>query len=238
MYGSYEIGELQLENEFFRIELKRRGDFFLYSRELRNGEEPQEKVIAADRGKLILTPVEPVNLPENVTNYMQIEFSKPVFIPPNESRVCYLKFPVEIGVFLAWRRSSEPIDVFSIERPKYTLYGEPRNGVVCRYWRSEVYGSFPNSDKFREGVLRLRIRNSANEWCSISSAVFDVYGMKIFYDDFIVFSDAEMRVISKKVAETQFYETQLRKGMKRALELYVARRVVMPRGKFTMEWGL
>lgn len=238
MYGSYEIGELELENEFFRIELKRMRDFLLYSRELKGEGKVEKKIIAAEKGRFILTPVEPVNIPQNITNYMQIELSKSIFIPPNETIVFYLKFPVEIGVFLAWRRSSEPIDVFSVEKTKYTLYGEPRNGVVCRYWKSEVYESFPNSEKFKEGVMRLRIRNSTNEWCSVNSAVFDVYGMKMFYDDFVVFSDAEMRIISKKVAETHFYETQLRKGMKRALELYVARRIVMPKGKFLMEWGL
>lgn len=236
MYGSYELNNFSFENEYFRIEIEKQGDFFHYTRLI--GEEREEKIIASEKGRVILTPIEPVNLPKEITNYLQIKLSKPVLLSPSDSKVVYLKFPIEIGVFLAWKRSTELLDVFSLNKPKYTLYGEPKNGVICRYWESEVYRSLPNSEPLKEGIIRLRMNNLSSDWISVNHVVFDVYGMKMFYDEFLVFSDAEMRIASRKIAETQFYESPLRKGMKKALELYVARRIIIPRGKFTMEWGL
>jgi hypothetical protein len=236
VYGSYDLGELSIKNEYFRIEIERRGEWFFYTRESEN--EKKERVLGAERGKIIVTPVEPVNLPKEITNYMEIKLKSPIVIGPGDSKVVYLKFPVEIGVFIAWRRASEVLDIIGLNKPKYTLYGEPKNGVICRYSESEVYRSLPNSNPLKESVMRLRIMNGSGEWIEVNNIVFDVFGMKMYYDDFLVFCDAEMKCISKKVAETQFYDSPLRKGMKKALELYVARRIIMPKGKFTMEWGL
>nr|WP_230972225.1 DUF432 domain-containing protein [Archaeoglobus neptunius] len=187
---------------------------------------------------MIVNPVEPVNLPKEITNFLQIRFRKPFVSEPKSTVEVYATFPIEIAVFVAAKKSVGLVDVFSMQRPKYTLYGNPREGIICRYWESDLHADVPSVDRYREGVIRLRIVNSDDEWIEISNAVFDIYGMKIFYDDEMVCSSASVNILSPKVAETRFTNKPLRDKMKKSLELYTARRISIAGVKFVMEWGL
>jgi len=183
--------------------------------------------------EIVVNPVEPINLPKNVTRYLEIEFP-PILLKPNSSETIYLKFPIEIGVFAKHGDKVAVVDVFSYEKPKYTLYGSPRRGVVCRWFFSDVYYYIPEVDRLRHGVMRLDIKNGG-DWVEVGKVVLDCYAMKIYYDSFAS-CWAEMKVIGKSTAITDFLDRPIAKGMKKALELYTTRRLM---GKsFTMEWGL
>ncbi len=244
MYGNYSIAEFDISNDFVEMKIEKRGGFLTYTRNLKNVDtwdglvERVEKVILADSGHVIVNPVEPVNLPKEITSYLMIEFAKKVLVEPHGRKRVYVKFPVEVAVFVAGRKAVEVVDVFTLTKPKYTLYGDPRTGVVCRYWKSEVYPEIPKSDPFREGVMELNVVNEEREWVEIGKAVFNAIGMKIYYDSEMVCMKATMRVFSKLVAETDFFSKAVRDGMKKSLELYTARRIVVPTGKFVMEVGL
>lgn len=236
MFGSFEIENFSAEIEDYKVRVEKT-DGYKYVRE-RLGKVEKEKEIFTASGKVIVNPVEPVNLPKEITNFLLVKFKKPLIIEPKSFTVVYLTFPVEIGVFLAAKRSIGLIDLFSLIKPKYTLYGNPRSGVICRYWESDVYRSIPKTNYFREGVMELKVGNSDSDWAEITQAVFDVYGMKIYYDGELVYSNASINVVSQKVAETRFVEQPLREKMKKALELYTARKIAVTAGKFVMEWGL
>ncbi|WP_290596435.1 MULTISPECIES: DUF432 domain-containing protein [unclassified Archaeoglobus] len=235
MFGYHELSEFSTKIGKFSIRVEKNGNFYRYVRE--NGGR-KEKNIFTGSGRLIINPVEPVNLPKEITNFLQIKFDKKFMAEPKSSTEVYLTFPIEIAIFVAAKRSVGLIDVFSLNKPKFTLYGDPRTGIICRYWESELYTDVPEVDKYREGVMKLRITNSDDDWVDVSSIVLDVYGMKIYYDDEMVYSAASMNVTSPKVAETRFIERPLRDKMKKALELYVARRIAVTGSKFVMEWGL
>ncbi|AEA47150.1 DUF432 domain-containing protein [Archaeoglobus veneficus] len=194
-----------------------------------------EKILSGGK-KFIINPVEPVNLPREVTHYLCIDFKKPVLIESGASITVFVKFPVEICVFVNGKGVS-PIDVFSLVTPKYTLYGNPKSGVICRWYESDVYTEVPETDPLREGIISLRIHNSSDDWVEVTKAVFDSYAMKIYYGD-IVSMVAEMKVIGKHVAETTFIDRPLREGMKKSIELYVARKLLIERKSFLMEWGV
>jgi len=55
-------------------------------------------------------------------------------IKPNAVETIYLKFPIEIGVFAKDGGKVTVVDVFTFDKPKYTLYGNPKSDVVCRWF--------------------------------------------------------------------------------------------------------
>ena len=227
IYGRKKFGT-EVKHEKFYLKLDTS-----YLREFKESGEKVEKIVAGGN-EFIVNPVEPVNLPAGITRFLFVEFSKPVNIEPGESVILYLKFPVEVGVFVKGRRLSV-IDVFTLTRPKYTLYGTPSKGIVCRYYLSDVYSTPPEVDGLTEGILELKIKNDFDDWVEVKKAVFDGYGMKIYYSDCSSMV-ARMKVESRTLAETTFLNAPLKDGMRKAIELYVARRLI-ERKKFVMEWG-
>lgn len=194
-----------------------------------------ERILVSKTGEIIISPVEPHNLPENITEFLLMEFS-PIVIEPDATQTVYLKFPVEIGVFLESAKDIDVLDIFGLGPQKYTLYGSPTNGLIARCYQSAVYPEIPPVEPFREGVMELCIHNAYNEWAEVSCAVFDSTDMKIYYDNYVAAS-ATMKIVSKTLAETDFVDAPLRPGMTKSIELNVARKIpVLDRG-YLMEWG-
>ncbi len=225
LYGVHKFGE-KIEDEKIYIKFDRE-----YIRAT-NNERVEKVVVGGD--KFLINPVEPVNLPKEITRFLLIEFSKTVSIEPKSMVKLYVKFPVEIGVFVIGKKLYI-LDIFTFVNPKFTLYGEPRRGIVCRYFKSDVYTNLPEVSKLREGVMELTIKNEFDEWVNVKKAVFDGYGMKIYYSDFPSMV-ATMKIENKSLAETSFSDKPLSSNMKKSLELYTAKRFI-ERKKFTMEWG-
>ncbi len=235
LFGIYPLESLELDEDGIKIELRRNENVLSYIRQTEN--ETAEKIISSD-GNLVVNPVEPVNLPSCVTNYLLIELKKNVVIAPKAEAAIFVKFPVEVGVFVSGSGDIELVDVFSLARQKYTLYGDPRNGIVCRYWKSDVYQSIPDLEPLREGLMKLEIRNGFDEWVEVSRCVLDVYLMKIFYSDELVFSNVKMDIESKSTAETRFVMEPLNRNMRKAVEIFTPRKVRIASKRFFMEWGL
>lgn len=235
MYGSYDF-PVRIESENILISVEKEKGNLVYRRKCM--EEEIEKILIAGGGKLIVNPVEPVNKPVEVTSYLQIEFEKSVVVEPKSTKYIYLTFPIEIGVLVSSPADVEVLDIFTLTKPKYTLYGDPRNGIVCRYWKSEVFSELPETDSLREGVMHLTIRNKINEWVTITKAVFNGVEMKIYYDNEIVSMKALIEVNSKTMAETDFIDAPLKTGMKKSVEIYTARKIPIVGKRMEMEWGL
>ena len=206
---------------------------FLYKRELLG--EKVEKVLLAYNGSILLNPVEPLNMPREITSYLLLEFGKVLMVEPLAKKKVFIKFPIEIGVFVTGKEIFDVLDVFSVVKSKFSLYGNPSSGVVCKYHKSEVYPLLPSVDTLREGVMELTITNTTNKWVEVTKAVFNAYGMKIYYNDRLVSMKSNMKVLSTKVAETDFVDSPLEKGMIKSLELYTARKLSITTPKFIME---
>jgi hypothetical protein len=232
MFGRYrdifhrEDGEILVETE--------RVDGLLTYRRRCEG-QTFERILVSKTGEIVVNPVEPVNLPKEITNFLQIEFS-PMVLEPGASQTVYLKFPVEIGVFLEAARDIDVLDIFGLGTQKYTLYGSPTGGVVARWYRSAVYTEAPPVECLSEGVMELSIHNASHEWVEIACAVFDSTDMKIYYSD-VVATTATMKVISASLAETDFIDAPLRPGMVKSIELHAARKIPVINRGYLMEWG-
>ena len=233
MYGAYRY-PCAIEEELISIDVTEENGLFIYRRVC--GDETRELVLSSADGELIINPVEPVNLPKNITRFLELEFDTLVMSPESED-LLYLTYPVEIGVFLKRGKYVFLIDIFSQVPAKYSLYGSPKSGVVVRWYRSELYRNMPETDNLREGVMSLKIINPERKIVEVSKAVFDSYGMKIFYNDWYTTMSAELKVLPKNEAETRFYNAPIVEGTDRIIELYYGRDIPVVGKFYRMNWG-
>jgi uncharacterized protein len=235
MFGRYDI-PLEISVESTRITAGKEGGLLVYRRE--SVGERVEKVVVTDRRDIIISPVEPINKPKEITPFLMIEFNKTLVIEPRASTLVFLVFPIEAGVFLNGDKETQLLDVFTFAKQKYTLYGNQKTGLICRYWKSDIHPNAPDADPLREGVIELSISNSTSAWAEVSKAVFHAQWMRMYYSDALVSMRGYMKIMHKYAAETGFSDTPLREGMNRALELQTARKIPVIGTRFMMEEGL
>jgi uncharacterized protein len=168
-----------------------------------------------------INPVEPVNLPEALTHFLEISFP-PLLLSPGAEQDIYLKFPVEIGVFLESGNNRDLLDIFSLVPAKFSLYGSPSSGVITRWYKSDLSTEIPITDPLREGVMSLHVKNSGTETTTVSRAVFDSSSMCLFYGSRVAMT-ATMEILSPLIAHTTFSDTAPADCPNRAIDLYLAR---------------
>lgn len=226
----------KIQNDDFFLSIDRDGENCVYKREC--GKEKEEKLIIGKNKELLIYPIEPLTRPKNITPYLLIKFEHPFVIKAKTSRAIYIKFPIEIGVFLLSEKEYEMLDTFTLLRPKYTLYGNPKKGNICRYFQSAIYTELPSTDICREGVIQLKVVNKSPEWIEVSKVVFNAYGMKIYYDDKLVCLNAEFEAQNRTDAETGFIDSPLNHGMNKSTELFSSKKLALTSAKFVMREGL
>ena len=235
MFGKHSI-PMNLVTDSFSLHIEKVDDFFVYSR--KSVDDESKTVLLNDPEEIIINPVEPVNKPSGISSYLQLAFSDAILISPRHTSTVFLQFPVEIGVFIPRKENHDLLDVISLGKKKYSLYGTPRGGYICRYWKSEVFSKIPDCDPSSIGVLELDIGNRTDRWIKINKVVFDVYGMKIFFNKNLVGSKAQMEVVSEGIAETGFVNSPIVKGMKRAIEIYRLSKLAVTSADFHMGEGI
>lgn len=235
MFGSHEI-PLCIAQEGFSLTVERDGEGLRYKREC--VDEKVEKIVLTSSGRILVNPLEPLSKPKELTPYLLIELASTVVVEPKASQRVFVKFPVEVGVFISKDENYEILDVFTLIKQKFTLYGDPRSGFICKYFRSEVYPSIPAADRLREGVMELNITNTTTGWVEVTKGVFNAYGMKIHYNDNLASLRANMKVKGAQIAENDFFDSPLVTEMTKSLELYATRKLSMTSTKSVMELGL
>lgn len=236
MFGRFKY-PCRYAGEEFSFSIERDGNFFRYRRECR--QECVEKIVVSAGPAIFVHPVEPINLPKEVTRYLEIVFP-PIIIEPESEKTVFLTFPIEIGVFVTSKDDYQLLDVFSRCLPKYSLYGSPENGVITRYHECLVSESCGDPDPACEGVLQLDIRNTSRGWVEVSRAVFESYFMQIYFGDLVAMS-GEIVIFSKMITETRIYERPFREGMELAIPAIKARKILLVDVKkkgFLMEHGV
>ena len=235
IFGLHDV-PLSIVREGISLSIEREGGGLFYKRKCMD--EEVENIFLSSNSKVLINPIEPLHMPKELTPYLLIEFEKSIFIEPMAKRNIFIKFPVEIGVFVHGKKDYQIIDILSLAKKKFTLYGSVKSGIICKYWMSDVYFTMPDVNPVYEGVIELSMTNTTMRWVEVTKVVFNAYGMKIYYSNDMVSMKANMRILSKKVAEIGFVGSHLGKGMKRSLELYVSRKIPMIATKFLMEEGI
>lgn len=249
MYGDYDL-PFSVEKEGVSISVEKVEKLWVYRRKFGIFEEDEvEKLILGDGKHIIINPVEPLNTPKEIATNLLIEFEKVLLLAGGAKKKIYLTFPIEIGIFIADKgnKNLQLLDVFTLVKKKFTLYGPVSNGIVCKHWKSRIYSVPPSPNPLQEGVIELTLRNSTSDWASISKAVFSAYGMRLYYD-IDVFMKARMEIRSKSTADTGFeqrhisgelksYDQQEQKTRKEAFGVYNRKLDFVPLN-FNMGLGL
>jgi uncharacterized protein len=210
---------LSYEDADIRIRLTDTDNLVKYERDCAGNKESRH--ISHTFSAIHINPVEPVNLPETLTHFLEISFP-PLLLSPGAEHDVYLKFPVEIGVFLEYGDTRDLLDIFSLVPVKFSLYGSPSSGVITRWYKSDFYMDIPITDPLREGVMSLHIKNSGTETTTISRAVFDSSSMCLFYGSRVAMT-ATMEILSPLIAHTTFSDAAPADCPNRAIDLYLNR---------------
>lgn len=234
-FGVYNL-PMAVKYEDLEVSISEQNSGHVYRRKFR--EDELEKIILSKQGKIHIHPVEPVNLPKAITRNLQIAFSRPITVEPKAKNTVFITFPVEIGIFIVGKNSSNLIDVVGFNEQKFTEYGDLAHGIICRYWESEIFTSLPDTNPFHQGIMKLTISNPTPNWIDISKTVFNSYGMKIFYSPKVTSVKGTMKIINDGIAETDYLETPLEKGMRKSLEVYSIKMTSISTKRFIMEGGL
>lgn len=237
--GERMFGELKLpvtiERDKLSISMTRDSDSIDYQRSL-DGGTVEKRISATRKNVLVINPVEPVSTPKSVSSHLLIEFDRPIVMEPRSNCTVFLTFPLEIGVFLKHGKDYRMIDVFSLGPQKFTLYGEPTGGVICKYWPSKVHSSAPDVQPYIEGVLELKITNVSNAWHDVGRAVFSAHTMKIFHQDDRVFTKSTMKINDRGLGETDFKKEV--PEMKKSLKVCRSSRLNITSTSYVMAFGL
>ena len=235
MYQNYDV-PFTVEQEGILLSVEKEGEHFIYKRQCL--EESAEKVLAISEGKVIVNPIEPLTKPKELTPYFLVAFQRKVIMEPRAIRRLYLKFPIEIGVYISSQEEFNLLDSFSLMKPKFTLYGTPGQGFICKYYKSDIFPAKPEASPFQEGIMGLTITNGTSNWIEVNQAVFNAYGMKIYFNDTLVSMKATMEIRAGDIAETEFIDDPLEPEMKKSLEVYRVKKLSLATTKFVMESGI
>ena len=151
MYGSYDL-PVNINSEGIAIQVLSEGKRVFYHRDCLGSK--QEKILLVSEGNVRLNPSEPLNLPDAVTPYLLVKMNKTLSVAPNSDNTIFLTFPVEIAVYLISKKSVHLLDVFSRAAQKFTLYGEPNNGVICKRWASGVFSDIDSMIRASDNSVR------------------------------------------------------------------------------------
>ncbi|MEW6670754.1 MAG: DUF432 domain-containing protein [Thermodesulfobacteriota bacterium] len=234
MFGQYTFPlTIDLAGVFLAFE--KAEDNFIYRRQCQEGSVT--KALLNCCSTVLIHPIEPLNTPKSLTPNLLIDFENSVVLEPRAEQTIFLKFPVEIGVFISSTQGQQLVDVFSLQKQKFTVYGEPSDGVLCKHWKSAVYTDIPDTNPCLEGVLELNITSANTTWLEITKVVVSAYGMKIFFDNQMVALKGSLK-IKNGIAETDFEDAPLKTGMIRATKNFTARLLSTTAAKFVMEHGI
>ncbi|MDW7728933.1 MAG: DUF432 domain-containing protein [Bacillota bacterium] len=226
---------VNIEIPGIKISLEQRATGFLYRRQ--SAEGTIEKLVLTKKGQVFMSPVEPMHKPVKVSSHILIDFKWPVIVEPQSTKSIFVSFPLEIAIAVGRRESEENIiDIFTTCKSKHTLYGTVKDGLICKYWQSDVYESFPDFDPMELGVMQIEIQNPTANWAEVRKAVFSAQGMKIYFGPQQVTLNALMKIISESDAETSFIDSPLKAGLKPAFEQF-STRLLTQQGKTLMEEG-
>ncbi|MBN1551322.1 DUF432 domain-containing protein [bacterium] len=206
---------------------------FKYRREIKG--TVVEKILAMDNIRIAIHPVEPLMTPKNITHYLMLSFQTPILLHPNTSKRIFGTFPVDIGIFVIGKGHSDLIDVFSFNAGKFTLYGDPSKGVLCKYWSTPIFPEDPKTASKHQGVLQLTIANHNSRIVQVTKCILNAYGMKLFYGTDGISMSATMKITGKQIAETDILDKPREKGLHKSIELYSLKLLSVASKKFVME---
>ena len=203
-YGLYDIDdslELHLPDTEIRIK-KISENVFSYSRQNSDGDLIEKIIpIKSSNLQIELCPIRALNFPAKRTSHMYLEIDTPVFLHENSSATVFLRCPIEIGVFFVHDKHKDSLDCFTCDslNSRFSLYGPPESGTLCKYAKTEIVESYDDSIPFVNAVLKVNLQNELSKGLSIAKIVFPMSENSIYYQDSKAIIDSLRAVLKKKL---------------------------------------
>jgi len=159
---------------------------------IRRGKELLVKDLYTDRkfkidreASIELVPVPPVNTPSKLTNVLYLRFKSPIV----STGGCeyWVRVPYELVVMV----DESPIVVINPFKTKFTLHGSIIDGLICRYYESEVYDNLSEAEEGTfEGLIKVVVPGSevaiTYEYTIIDIESLDVFRelrkLRVYYE--------------------------------------------------------
>lgn len=225
----------EIKNNFEEYELivKKQNDYILYEKGFKDS--IQKRMIFKDHEKdkdfLGIFPIIIKNIGQLDVNHIFIKFKKEIILPSKSHLSFYSTIPIDIGVYIYQNLKENLIDYLSLGKVKFTLYGKPEKGIICRYKESEI-----NEEriikKYEEALVKIEIKNNLDEMTSVNKIVFPLEDIVVDSenDKCFVPGTIEMTINSLFGKNIALVHLQRVKGKKHFAMNTNA-------NKFTMEWG-
>lgn len=217
------------------VETQARGTAMSYRRQ---ANEEELRLLCSAQHKLRIEPLEPLFLPQELTRNLLVEFEEKVLILPDDRVRLDLTFPLEIGVLIPRKGSWRLLDAWSFAPQKFTLYGDPASGVLCKYWKSRWVESADDLRLRTEGWLRLTVRNTSSHPAEVGRVVCSGHQLQIYHDGRRACCSLAMKITARNVAEVEGDTKIPIPEAKKAFDLFSERKLLGVSQGFVMERNL
>jgi len=107
--------------------------------ELRVRDPYKDVVYRVEKNSTVdLIPVPPLHVPAKITNCLYLKLVRPLVI--SKGGEFWVKAPYELAVTV----DGTVVDVVTPFRVKYALHGDVIDGVICRYFETDVFDEIPS----------------------------------------------------------------------------------------------
>ena len=190
---------------------------FTYQRRVHEKIESKVLISTGVAGDSVgIFPIPPIFIPKQISENIYLKFDAPIIVDQNEEIEIYAKIPIDIGVYRQSRDEEFMMDVFSINKPRYTLYGTPERGAVCRFAVTEVSKEPLLVKKYEEAIIRIRIKNSIENIIKINKVIIPVKDVILDHknDDSLMSGIVEMTLdstFSKEVVSVRLMDAKVKR---------------------------
>lgn len=210
--------------------------YYLYRRNTSTSEKVEFILPKKEISNILIQPSEPFLKDLNST-FLMFKFLEPISLLPETKLSGFVDFPLNLSIFfISTENDYEHIDNFSIAPTKLALYGNPHNGIICRYWETSFKFSKPYEKPFETGVLELTLTNPTSSKVIVSKVVLNFSFIEIFYHNLSCISAASVKILSDKLAETEFNKPYVPAEFQKSIDLIPTK--ILSSSKFLMEFGL
>jgi hypothetical protein len=239
-FRRYKINNIDLKGtkidfDNYSLYFKRHENSLLYEKRVQNNLLKRILLKPHETGnaEIGIIPTLNRNIGTLYLNHILIKFKTEIIVPQNGHVIIYATIPIDIGIFSYQKHDEMLIDNISLSKIKFTLYGRPEKGIICRYKETEI-----NEErlikKYEEALVKIVIKNNLENSTMVNKIVIPMDDILIDYenDDCFIPGNIELELNSlfgKNIAIVYLQSTRI-KGKK-----YFNINYNKP--KFTMEWG-
>jgi len=132
-----------------------------------------------------LVPVSPLHVPTKITNCLYLKLIRPLVI--SRGGEFWVKAPYELAVTV----DGTAVDVVTPFKVKYALHGDVVDGVICRYFETDVFDKMP--DEGPEALMKVVFEKTPSTTL-YSYVVVPIEGAEIFeYEGKYFFETVKVR---------------------------------------------